>query len=950
MGSLPMLTTGAHGRDARVTGKVLAVPMTASPRQVLSLDAAWRFHLGEIDPPLPNTHLAAYMLNKAGYARGGAKAAWDDSDWRVVDLPHDWSVEGSFSPDHHVDAGFLPRGVGWYRRHFVLDDADRGRHLAITFDGVATHCTVYVNGHLLHRNFCGYTPFAIDISDVARFGEDDVNMIAVRVDATYAQGWWYEGAGIYRHVWLTKASPLHIVADGVYVRPERKAGGRWDTHVETTLQNSSDDPINCAVICAFAGRDWHAVETVPPRTTRTLRHMIVVSKPELWSLASPRLHELNTRVVARDQIVDTVTTRFGFRTIRFDAGDGFFLNHEPLKLKGTCNHQDHAGVGVAVPDSIHEFRIRRLKEMGCNVYRAAHHPPARALLEACDRLGMLVMDENRNFGSSPEHLAQLRAMVRRDRNHPSVILWSICNEEAIQGTPIAANIARAMTAEVKRLDPSRPVMAAVSGGILNDDGLAAAMPFVGINYQLPVNDQFHAKHPRVPVVAAETHCVLSTRGTYETDPSKHVFASYDADTAPWGATARETWRFVAARPYLAGLFAWTGFDYRGEPTPHAWPCVSSQFGMLDLCGFEKDAFFLHKAFFTGRAGQPFVHILPHWNWTGRGGEPIHVRACTNCDAVELFLNGESLGRQVVDPIEMAEWQVPYRPGVLTAQGYRDGQAAADARIDTTGPAVALGLEVHPSARVDRISADGHFAIPITVFALDARGRRVPTAEPHATFALDGPGRIIGVGNGDPTSHEPNRAMSRTLFRGLAQAIVQTTTTPGTVTLRATAPGLASAVLALESTAVPARPSLPPARRKLFLTDWRMSPITPARPDPRQDVLAQDVNSWDRVEPGRPQAQWQQAGGYAMYRATVVPPHSIQLRGGRIVFHRVSGAAEVFVDGQPLATKPESAPAPIEIPLQPTSGPVALSLIVHADRSQAGLEGRVELLGNEIAGG
>jgi beta-galactosidase len=596
-----------------------------------------------------------------------------------------------------------------------------------------------------------------------------------------------------------------------------------------------------------------------------------------------------------------------------------------------------------VPDSIHAFRIRLLKEMGCNAYRCAHHPPAPELLDACDRLGMLVMDENRTFGSSPEHLAQLRAMVLRDRNHPSVILWSICNEEAIQGTPVAASIARAMTHEVKRLDPSRPVTAAVSGGILNDNCLADAMEVMGINYQLPTHDPYHAKHPRTPMFAAETHCVLATRGTYQTDADRHVFASHDAEVTAWGASARETWRHVRARPFLAGLFAWTGFDYRGEPTPHGWPCVNAQFGMLDTCGFPKAAFFLHKAFFTA---EPFIHILPHWNWPGREGQPIRVKTYANADAAELLLNGESLGRKPVDPIEMAAWDVPFRPGVLTAVAFRAGRRIADARVETSGPAVGLGLELHPSTETETVPADGQFALPITVFAVDAQGRRVPDANDHVTFSLSGPAMILGVGNGDPTCHEPDKGSARSLFRGLAQVIVQTTGVPGTMTLTAAAPGRAAATLSLTSSAAAPRPSVPPARRRHFITDWRMSPIVEHRPDASESLIEQDVNTWDRVEPGQAQAAWRAAVGYALYRATFTPPKIVQSRGGDVLVHELTGIAEAFVNGSPAASKSAAAPGPISIPLPASASAVTLTLLVRAAVPMAGLTGRVELVPRE----
>ena len=947
--------------------------MPTRPRQTLRFDHDWLFHRGDVPAPLANTHLAGYMANKAGWARGAARPSFDDTDWRQLDLPHDWAVEGSFSPEHHVNAGYLPRGVGWYRRHFRLDESERGRHLSIRFDGVATHCTVYVNGHLLHRHWCGYTPFTVDFTDVATFG-DQLNVVAVRVDATYMEGWWYEGAGIYRYVWLTSASPVHVAEDGVFVRPQRLEGGRWDTCVETIVRNDSDAAVVAQVATELGNATVVTDARLPPRASATVRQNVPVRDPDLWSIESPNLHTVRTELSVAAGVVDEVRTTFGYRTIRFDADRGFFLNDRPLKLHGTCNHQDHAGVGVAVPDSLWDFRVRRLKEMGCNAIRTAHHPPAPELLDACDRLGMLVMDENRNFGSSPEHLARLAAMVRRDRNHPSVILWSLCNEEPIQTTPVATRIAAAMAHVVRQLDPTRPVTAAMSGGILNDASMAEALDVLSINYQLPQYDAFRAKHPRLPIVAGETHCALSTRGTYETDAERHRFASYDADHAPWGATARDTWRAISSRPWVAGLFAWTGFDHRGEPSPHAWPSVTSHWGILDLCGFPKDAFFLHKAWWTT---EPFVHLLPHWTWPGKEGTPIRVRAYTNADAVELFLDGRSLGRKRVEPIDMVEWDVPYEPGALRAVALRRGEVVAEAVVETTGPAIAVGLEVPappPSCvappvvatptspshggrppreatqasqlqAVDHaIPADGTFAVPATVFAVDGNGRRVPDADQLVTFTLDGAARIVGVGNGDPTSHEPDKASARRLFRGLAQVIVQTTTEPGTIRLAARASGLRAATLELRAVPAPPRPSVPPARRRHFVTNWRRSPITADRPDPNRAIADSDMNTWERIDPasGAPSA-WGSQGGYALYRATFTPPKVMQSRGGRIVFHAVEGTAEVFVNGSLAASKSARARAGVTIDLPPTSQPVTLSVLVRADAAPAGLASAVELV-------
>jgi beta-galactosidase len=970
-------------------------------RQQLLLEQGWLFHLGDLPSPVPNTHIAAYMANKAGWSRGAARTNFDDSDWRVLDLPHDWSVEGEFNPDNHLDSGYLPRGVAWYRRHFSLDESDRGKHLALQFDGVATHCTVYVNGHLLHRNFSGYTPFTIDISDMATFGEQ-LNVIAVRVDATYMEGWWYEGAGIYRHVWLIKTGKVHITPFGVFIHsrpadalspspgtpregrgegdferrtvpeipnhphpnplpgprargPEaervREVIAQWDTTVELTLQNDSFDEAKCTVETELidpSGKPIAKVAVaanVAPRSTMTTSHTVPVQSPALWSPASPQLYRAHTVVRVAQEISDDVANTFGFRTIRFDADHGFFINDEPLKLKGTCNHQDHAGVGVAVPDSIQRFRIQRLLDMGSNAYRCAHNPPAAELLDASDELGMLVMDETRNFGSSPEHLEQLRTMLLRDRNHPSIILWSICNEEAIQGTAVGGNIARTMQQLVKQLDPTRAVTAAVSGGILNDGAIGDVVEVMGINYQLPAHDQYHAKRPRVPLLAAETHSTLATRGTYETKAEQHAFAADDSQAAPWGATARQTWRFVSTRPYIAGLFAWTGFDYRGEPTPHTWPCVSSFFGILDTCGFAKDSFYLHKAFFTA---EPFAHISPHWNWPGSEGRTVRVRVYTNAESAELFLNGQSLGRKPADPIEMVSWEVAYQPGRLEATAFRRDAIVAKDFIKTTGPASEIGIEVDPSFNARVVPADGEFALPITLFALDDRGRRVPTANDLVNISLEGPAKLLGVGNGDPTCHEPNKSDSRSLFHGLAQAIVQTTRTAGDIRITAASPGLKPGVLTLASLPAQARPFVAPQQVRRFISDWRMSPVTPDRPDISQRATDQDMNSWERVDPSQhQQPSWPSGGGYTIYRATFAPPRSLQSRGGRIVFHEVRGDVELYLNDVAVIPVVRAADGVLEVELKQTAAKVTLALLVCAKSAPAGILQPVEILELEL---
>jgi len=915
-------------------------------REKLNFDYGWLFHLGDIESPLPNTHVAAYMNHKAGWSRGAARVNYDDSDWRRLKLPHDWSVEGKFDPSNHLSAGFLPRGVGWYRRHFALDESDRGRRISITFDGVATHCTVYVNGHLLHRHFCGYTPFTIDISDVAQYGET-LNVVAVRVDATFAEGWWYEGAGIYRHVWLTKTSPIHVPDGGVFVAPRPLQRKLWTAAIETTVHNSLPAVTSIEVLSEIIAPDGTIVAqvarelSIPSRRAQALQTAVDVRSPALWSIDSPSLYTLRTTLNHAGESLDCVETTFGFRTIRFDAKEGFFLNDQPVKILGTCNHQDHAGLGVALPDSIHAFRIQKLKESGCNAYRAAHHPPAKELLDACDRLGMLVMDENRAFGSSPQHMSQLRSMVLRDRNHPSIILWSICNEESIQTSPVSKQIAETMVAEVKRLDPTRPVTAAVSGGVLNDGCIGDALDVMCINYQLPTHDAYHEKFPAKPLIAGETHCMVSTRGVYTTDESACHLAADDSEKHPWGETARETWRFVSTRPYVAGLFVWTGFDYRGEPMPGRWPCVNSQMGFLDACGFEKDSFYLHQAWWSN---QPMVHLLGHWN--RRPGEMVELKVYTNCDEAEVLLNDRSLGRQRVDPIEMATWRIPFVPGLLTAKGYIAGELAAMQEEVTTGPASELIVLPMLHARASTVPADGQLALPILVAALDDERNPVPTAGDYVRFTISGPAVLLGTGNGDPKCHEPDKASARSLFNGIAQLIVQTTREPGEITITATAEGLKPSKLVLQSVAPAALPPIvEPVQKRHLLADWRVSPVTPDRPDPNQAIAAADMNSWERITLGTAGGHSVTQAGYVIYRTTFTPPKSMQETGGRILISGIKGPAEVLIDATEVSPAPArdgSRDGAMAVPFPPTAEKLSISILVHIAGPGNVFAGPVEL--------
>jgi beta-galactosidase len=738
-----------------------------APSERLLLDAGWRFHLG-------NDWGAGYGLAKAGTGYGPGSAAYSDASWRKVDLPHDWAIELPFDQSadgshgfRAVGEGFPQNDVGWYRRAFDLPATDKGRRIWLQFDGVYRDCTVIVNGWFVGHHESGYSGFRYDITDLVNCGGK--NVVSVRVDASLAEGWFYEGAGIYRHVWLLKTDPVAVAPDGVFVFSRFKDNvphGPAEVHAQARVTNAGSAPADTTVsweVVAPGGATVGAMTQevrIGPGGAVDLEKRSRVDAPQLWSPEKPRLYTLVTTVATGGRVVDRVETAFGIRTVGFDADRGFLLNGEPYTLKGTSNHQDHAGVGSALPDALQYFRVSRLKDMGCNAYRTTHNPPTPELLDACDRLGMLVMDENRQLGSDDHHLELLEEQVRRDRNHPSVAIWSLGNEEfEVERTVTGQRVASAMQDFVLRLDPTRPITCNADLGNLWT-GVDAAVQVRGWSYHVgqPMDD-YHRDHPLQPNVGSEQGSTVSTRGIYANDPVRGYVSAYDDNAPEWAQTA-ETWvTFFGTRPWLSGGFVWTGFDYRGEPTPYGWPCINSHFGIMDTCGFAKDNFYYYKSQWTDA---PMLHILPHWNWPGREGQDVDVRTQTNCDEVELLLNGRSLGRKPVKRFSEVRWTVPYAPGTLAARGYRAGRLAAEAKVETTGAPAAVQL----SADRPVVAANGEDAAVFTVAIADAQGRVVPTADSHVSFELEGPGRILGVGNGDPSSHEPDTYVPASAFRTL----------------------------------------------------------------------------------------------------------------------------------------------------------------------------------------
>lgn len=793
-----------------------------SPRERLSMDFGWRFHLGDASDVARDFGFgASRTFAKTGSSRGRSAIGteFDDSKWRKVDIPHDWVVELDFDPTADRSHGYKTVGrkwpantIGWYRKTFELSASDDGKRLALEFDGVFRDSMAWLNGHFLGRHMSGYTSFRYDISDVANYG--DKNVLVVRVDASHFEGWFYEGAGIYRHTWLVKTSPLHVAHWGTFVSSiiRDDAGGvQANVTIKTTIANEHEEDADCRLVSTILDAEGNAVVEVRSERVlvntweeREITQEVPISTPSLWSIDSPYMYQLVTTIEQNGVAVDTYETPFGIRTVRFDAEEGFFLNGKPLKIKGVCCHHDHAGVGSALPDRVNEFRIEKLKEMGCNAYRSAHNTPTPELIDACDRLGMLVLDEQRMSGSSPEILSQVESIILRDRNHPSVFMWSMGNEEmGIQGTDVGARILTTMKRVIKRLDPTRLVT--IADNNVNDSwGSAFSLvgDVLGCNYfRLGDTDAFHSDFPEQPILGTENASTLTTRGIYAKDEEKGYVDAFGSTLPGWGSTPEDMWRFYAARPFVAGVFVWTGIDYRGEPTPYSWPCINSHFGIMDTCCFPKDSYYYYKAWWSD---ETVLHIFPHWNWAGKEGETIDVWCYSNCDEVELFLNGTSMGRKEIPRNSHVEWKVEYQPGILEAKGYTDGNELAMEKVETTGAPAQLRLT---SIR-QKIRADNEDVVMVALAVLDARGRVVPTADNEVTFSISDNARIIGVGNGNPSSHEPDKATKRKAFNGWCQAIIRSTRQDGEISLTAESPGLMPASLIITAEACDPKPFVP----------------------------------------------------------------------------------------------------------------------------------------------
>ena len=774
-----------------------------SARKKNNIDKGWKFALGHAaNAEKDFNYSISTIFSKSGAAPGTAiNPGFNDSTWRNIDLPHDWAVELPFVNVDNFDVqshGYKPVGglfpatsIGWYRKYFTVPAADSGKRFELQFDGIYRDANIWVNGFYLGNNKSGYVAENYDITDVIHFHKP--NVIVVRADATQYEGWFYEGAGIYRHVWLNEYEQTHINTHGIFAYSSTK-GNNATVTVETSISNETAASGEYSVRSFLNTRDGKRVAnskeqkiTIGAGAAAQIKQSLTISNPLMWDLDNPYLYRVGVELLRNGKMIDAQQIKFGIRNIEIKP-NGLFLNGKHVKILGTNNHQDHAGLGSALPDYLQYYRIGLLKNMGSNAYRTSHNAPTPELLDACDSLGMLVMSEQRLLNSGAESMNQFERLVIRDRSRASIFMWSIGNEEGwIHTNSYGKRIAQTFINKLKLLDPTRTcTYAADVPNVYN--GVNEVIPVRSFNYRQFAVADYHKDHPTQPIIGTEMGSTVTTRGEVRTDSVRAYLPDQDI-TAPWWASTAETWwKLASPNDYWLGGFIWTGFDYRGEPTPFKWPNINSHFGVMDVCGFPKNIYYYYQSWWTDK---DVLHISPHWNHEVVWGQPapvIDVWVNSNADNVELFLNGKSLGKKDMPRNGHLQWPVSYERGRLEAVAYKKGKKLT-AKVETTGTPTEVVMTPYKTTMM----ADGTDVTVVNISVVDREGREVPDADNMIRFELEGDATIIGVGNGDPSSHEPDKcaagAWQRRLFNGKCQVIIQSGTKPGIIHFDAKAAGL-----------------------------------------------------------------------------------------------------------------------------------------------------------------
>ncbi len=750
----------------------------------VSLNNNWRFYLGN--------------------ASGANAISFNDSasGWRKLNLPHDWSIEQSFDQNSPGGGGggYLDGGIGWYRKTFLLPKSVSGKRVTIQFEGIYMNSTVWINGQLLGTRPYGYSTFEYDLTPYINTGKTP-NVIAVKVNNNQPNSRWYSGSGIYRNVWVTATNLVHVAYCGSFYTTSSVSNSSATVAAAIRVQNHSAQAQKVSVTSTIFDKLGNGISTnasttvsIDTNSENTFNYTLNVTSPELWSISNPYLYIVKTKVFADNVAVDSFSSTLGIRSIEINPNTGFWLNGENIKLHGVCMHHDLGSLGSAQNYRALERQVEKLKSFGCNAIRTSHNPPAPELLDICDKLGLVVMDEafdcwETGKNTNDYHLyfdawaqQDVQDWIRRDRNHPSVVMWSIGNEIPQQGDASGVTVAKELINWVHTDDETRPITQALNTQYL----LGPLLDIVGYNYASGgTYDNDHKNNPKWVIMGSETSSAVRTRGVYHLPTTQNILtapdmqcSSYDNSVVSWGNSAEDSWEFDKARPFVVGQFIWTGFDYIGEPTPYGWPAKSSYFGIVDMAGFPKDIYYFYQSQWTSR---PMVHLLPHWNWTL--GDTIPVWVYSNCDSVSLYFNGVSLGSKKLqnqEPFHVA-WNVAFSEGKIKALAFKNGIVVASDSITTAATASKIGLKVDR----DTIQADGYDQAFVETDILDANGTMVPDASNLINYSISGPGKIVGVDNGNPISLESFKASARQAFNGKCLAIVQSTGTEGQIVLTAT---------------------------------------------------------------------------------------------------------------------------------------------------------------------
>jgi len=798
-----------------ITVSAIAFLINAEPavykRKIENLNKNWQFNLGNV-------------IN-------GQEIYLDISKWKTLNLPHDWSIEGEFRKDNPagVGGGALPGGIGWYRKSFIIPKSSKEKIIYIDFDGIYRNSEVWINGHYLGFRPYGYSSFRYELTPYLKFGEQ--NIIAVKVDnSKQPDSRWYSGSGIYRNVWLITAGKVHVDHWGTFIRTPEVTNQSAKVSIQIKIRNASQKSQPVKIKTTILDKDDKEVAEAESETNISVDSIaevvqtMYVSNPVLWSIENPYLYKAVTTIFSQEKAFDDYETSFGIRTFNFDIDKGFFLNGKPLKIKGVCNHHDLGCLGSAINKRALERQLEIMKEMGVNGIRTSHNPPAPELLDLCDRMGFIVMDEAFDMWKKKKtefdyalywdewHARDIEDMVLRDRNHPSVFIWSIGNEVMEQWDKNDSSgtiIARELASLIRNLDDTRPVTANCNDqDTLNPVIRSGTLDLVGYSYNQKGFIQFPEIYPGKKFIASETTSALASRGHYDmpsdsirrwpirwdipftTGNPDNTCSSYDNCSAPWGSTHEETWKIVKKHEFMSCMYIWTGFDYLGEPTPYSWPSRSSYFGIVDLAGFPKDAYYMYQSEWTNK---PVLHLFPHWNWNA--GDTIDVWCYSNCEEVELFLNDNSLGtiKKTGEDLHL-QWRTVFIPGTLKAIGRSEGKEDLIRIIKTAGTAAKINLEADRKV----ISADGEDLCFITIKILDKDGTVVPYADNLVNFEISGVGRIIGVDNGLQTSHESFKTSYRKAFNGLCLVVLQSDEKAGKIRLKAKSEGIIDQIIVIET--------------------------------------------------------------------------------------------------------------------------------------------------------